>query len=90
MANITLSIPDELREKMKKYPEIKWSEVVRRAIKEYLDRLEGTETRDSSYYAKLARDLNIDIESISLEKAEQYYKKMRELEWKRHSTTQAS
>lgn len=34
MANMTLAIPEELREKMKKFPEINWSEVARKAIAE--------------------------------------------------------
>ena len=46
MANITLSIPDEVREKMKKYKEIKWSEVVREAIIDKLKKLEEAEMRD--------------------------------------------
>ena len=32
MVNMTLSIPEELRKIMKKYPYIKWSEVARHAI----------------------------------------------------------
>jgi len=32
MASLTLSIPEELREKMKDHPEINWSEVARQAI----------------------------------------------------------
>jgi len=39
MPNITLSIPKEVYEKMKKYKEVKWSEVARRAIVEYLEKL---------------------------------------------------
>ncbi len=46
MANITLSIPDELREKMKKYKEIKWSEIVRKAIINELKKLEEAELRE--------------------------------------------
>ena len=90
MANITLSIPDDVRERMRKYPEIKWSEVVRRAIIEYLDDLTGSETRDSTYYAKIAERLGIRLEEIPLVEAERHYKKMRDLEWKRHSTTRMS
>lgn len=90
MANITLSIPDDIRENMRKYPEIKWSEVVRKALLEYLDKLRGSETYDSSRYIKLAERTGVDLESISMEKAEKHYKKMRELEWKRHSSTRTS
>ena len=90
MANLTLSIPDDTRERMRRYPEIKWSEVVRKAILEYLDKLMGSETYDSSHYARLAEHTGVNLESISMDKAEKHYKKMRNLEWKRHSTTRAS
>jgi hypothetical protein len=44
MANITLFIPDDIRARMEKYSEVKWSEVVRKAILDYLDKLTGSET----------------------------------------------
>ncbi len=40
MANITLSIPNKLHEKIKKHPEIRWSEVARHAMTEYVEKLE--------------------------------------------------
>jgi predicted CopG family antitoxin len=40
MVNMTLSIPDELHRKMKKFSEMKWSEVARRAIEQRVDDLE--------------------------------------------------
>lgn len=40
MVNITLSIPEDLHKKMKKHSEIRWSEVVRSAIKERMEDLE--------------------------------------------------
>ena len=40
MPNITLSIPEELHEKMKKHSEIRWSEVVRKSISEKIEDLE--------------------------------------------------
>ncbi len=39
MANITLSVPDEIRKEMKEFSEIRWSEIVRRAIIEKLETL---------------------------------------------------
>lgn len=41
MPNITLSIPDDLHRKMKRHPEVKWSEVVRRVISERIRDLEA-------------------------------------------------
>lgn len=40
MTNITLAIPDELHEKMRRHSEIRWSEVVRRTISEKIEDLE--------------------------------------------------
>ena len=90
MTNLTISIPEEIRENMKKYPEIKWSEVVRQAIREYLEKLRGSKTLDSSHYAKIADFSGVNLNSISIDKAKKHYKKMRDLEWERHSTTLTS
>jgi len=46
---ITIRIPRELKEKMKKYREINWSEVVRRALEERIriqERIEATRRMD--------------------------------------------
>ena len=40
MGNITLSIPEELLEKMRQFREIRWSEIARRAIEERVNDLE--------------------------------------------------
>ena len=40
MANITVSVEDDLKNKMEKYPEINWSEVARQSFKEKLEDLE--------------------------------------------------
>ncbi len=90
MANITLSIPNDIRERMKKHPEIKWSEVVRRAILEYLDKLVGSDTFEPDHYVKLAEKAGVDLEAIPLDRAKSHYEKMREMEWERDSTTRMS
>ena len=44
MSSLTLAIPDDLRAKMKRFPEINWSEVARQAILEktrVLERMQG-------------------------------------------------
>ena len=43
MPNITLSIPDEAYVKMKKFNEIRWSEIVRRAVIDKIDELSAIE-----------------------------------------------
>jgi len=92
MVNITISISQELCEKMKQYSEVKWSEVVRKAIANYVDRLEIVEGGmvPMKKLAKKLKESGIDISSIDLEKANKYYEEGRKLEWKRLSTTQTS
>ena len=40
MVNMTLSLSDELHERMKKHSEIRWSEVVRKSISQKVELLE--------------------------------------------------
>ncbi len=40
MPNITLSIPEDLYQLIKNHPEIKWSQVARKAIWNYIKKLE--------------------------------------------------
>jgi hypothetical protein len=58
MTNITVSIPQELCEKMKKHSEVKWSEVVRKALISYVEHLEIVEGGIISM-KKLAKRLRI-------------------------------
>ncbi|MFX1275687.1 MAG: hypothetical protein ACFFBP_06975 [Promethearchaeota archaeon] len=39
MANLTLSIPNDIKEMMEKFPEINWSEVARDSIKKKIAQL---------------------------------------------------
>jgi len=88
MPNITLSIPEEVYRKMKKYSEVKWSEVARKAIMEYLRKLERTVSSEE-LLEELGEDFARELREISLEKAANYYEKAREAEWKRYSTIHA-
>lgn len=44
MTNMTLSIPDSIYAEMQAFPELKWSEVARRAIVDKLEFLKITDT----------------------------------------------
>jgi len=91
MVNVTVSIPEDLHNKMKKYSEVKWSEVVRKALIEYIGHLEAKERRvvSSDELSEMLRMAQLDVASITLDKAVEYYERARELEWKRSPTTQA-
>jgi hypothetical protein len=43
MPNITLSLPKEIFEIIKKHSEIRWSEIARQAFEQYIDRLKKLE-----------------------------------------------
>lgn len=40
MGNVTLALPEDLQERMKKHSEIRWSEVVRKSITQKIEMLE--------------------------------------------------
>jgi len=40
VVNVTFAVPEELHEIMKRHPEIKWSEIARKAMWEYARKLE--------------------------------------------------
>ena len=90
MTNITLSIPNEVHFKMKMHKEIRWSEVVRRAITEFMEKLEekGSEMTTKELREVLGDDFRKNLSELSFEKAEKEYKKMRDAEWKRVSSIQ--
>ena len=43
MVNVTVTIPEELRNKLKKHDEVNWSAVIRKALQEYLRNIEIAE-----------------------------------------------
>ena len=77
---------------MKRRRDIKWSEVAREAIVERLEQLEGPGgfSASTSDLAKLITKSGVNLDDVSLEDAIRYYRKMRELEWRRTSTIQAN
>jgi predicted CopG family antitoxin len=90
MSNVTLSIPNEVYLKMKSHKEIRWSEVVRRALNEYIKKLEdkGMEVTTKDLIEELGDDFKKSVNELSFEKAAKEYEKMRDIEWKRVFTTQ--
>lgn len=60
MTNITLSVSEELHQRMKKFSEIRWSEIVRRAIEQRVNDLETIDKIASK--SKLTKK---DVEEIS-------------------------
>ncbi len=71
MANLTLSVPDDLYEELKKHPEIRWSEVARQALAKKLTDLRRL---DALLRESELRDSDID----------ELGKKVKEGVWKKH------
>ncbi len=92
--NFTVRIPRKLYERMKRHPEVNWSEVVRRAMEEYLEKLEGSEPAVPS--EKVIEELlkmgvsPSSLRPLSPEEEEKLYRELRERTWERiRSTIQA-
>ena len=71
MTNLTLSVPDDLYEEMKKHPEIRWSEVARQALAKKLDDRRRLDALLSG--SKLTDE---DVENVA--------KSVKEGVWKKH------
>ena len=82
MAHITLSVPDEIYEKMKEHPEIKWSEVARKSIVEKTKAIEHR-MDSASFSLLLPAETRKAIRETSEKDWIAHYKKMKENEWKR-------
>ena len=65
MGNITLALPNELQNKMKRHSEIRWSEVIRKAIQKKIDDLELLDklTEKSKLTPKNVIDLSKKIDA---------------------------
>ena len=55
MGNITLMLPEELQEKMKEHSEIRWSEVIRKAIQKKIEDLSFEIKSKGEYILKVGK-----------------------------------
>ncbi len=79
---------------MRRHREVNWSEVIRRSIEEYLEKLEEAETVEPpARLLERLRELGLgdeDLEPLPPGREEELQERMRELEWSRlRSTTRA-
>ncbi|NOZ76642.1 MAG: hypothetical protein GXO65_02995 [Euryarchaeota archaeon] len=68
--------------RMRRFSEIKWSEVARRAIAEYLGRMEGMTTTEELRKA-LPPEVLRTLKAIPEDRARNLYEEMVAREWKR-------
>lgn len=54
VVNVTLAIPEEIYKTMKKHPEIKWTEVMRKAAVDFAQKLEQDEFKKYGYHKSQA------------------------------------
>lgn len=70
MVNVTFAVPEELHEIMRRHPEIKWSEIARKAMWEYAQKLELMEkiVSDSRLSEKDVLELDKKVKAEMSEK----------------------
>lgn len=70
MTNITLSLPEDVRKEMRHFPEIKWSEVARKAIIEKLETMYMVErlAKKSKLSEKDIKEFNNKVKSLATER----------------------
>lgn len=67
MANVTVTVPDEFKEKMEAHPEINWSQVAREAFEEKVTDLETIEKlRDFEVIDEIASKSELTEEDVEL------------------------
>lgn len=76
-------------ERVKQRSEVRWSGVVRGAIRDYIERSDTGRVVSAGSLAEMAARAGKPVDDIPVEKPESGYDRMRELEWKWHSTIRA-
>lgn len=71
MPNLTLSVPDDLYQEMKRHPEIRWSEVARQALRRKLEDLKRLDA--------LLKDSGLSERDV-----EEFGRKIKSAVWKKH------
>lgn len=84
MTNITFSVDDELHKKMKEHPEIKWTEILRQSITNYLRKVEEIDVLlIKDFKKRLDPEILMKIEKLSDQDEIMFYKEGKKMEKKR-------
>jgi len=83
MPNITFSVPDDLYERLKRFPENKWSTLYREAIERYLERFENPEVIGIAELKSKLTQKGITMDDLTHEQVIENYKKIKDLKWER-------
>ena len=84
MTNITFSIDDDIHKKMKNHPEIKWTEILRQSILDYLKEVEELDVLPiKDFRERLDLELLKQINELDEHEEILFYKKAKKMEEER-------
>lgn len=84
MTNITFSVDDDIHKKMKEYPEIKWTEVLRQSIVSYLKKIEEVDVLTITDFKKrLDPEILKKIDELNEKDETLFYEKAKKMEEER-------
>lgn len=91
MTNITFSIDDDIHKKMKEHPEIKWTEILRQSIVNYLKNVEEIDVISiKDFRERLDPEMLQKIEELDEQEEILFYKEVRKKEQERLNRLQDS
>ncbi|KKK43962.1 hypothetical protein LCGC14_1052540 [marine sediment metagenome] len=84
MTNITFSVDGDLHKKMKEHPEIKWTEILRQSIVNYLKKVEEIDVLSIKDFKKrLDQETLRKIDELNDQDEIMFYEKSKKLEEER-------
>jgi len=84
MTNITFSVDDDLHKKMKAHPEIKWTEILRQSLVNYLKKLEEIDVLPiKDFRERLDLELLKQINELDEHEEILFYQKAKKMEEER-------
>ncbi len=84
MTNITFSVDDNLHKKMKEHPEIKWTEILRQSIANYLKKVEEIDVLSLNDFRKrLDPEIQKKIEELNEQDEILFYEEAKKIEEER-------
>ncbi len=84
MTNITFSVDDDLHKKMKEHPEIKWTEILRQSIANYLKKVEEIDVLSIKDFKKrLDPEILMKIDELNDQDEIMFYEDGKKLEEER-------
>ncbi len=84
MTNITFSVDDDLHKKMKEHPEIKWTEILRQSIANYLKKVEEIDVLSIKDFKKrLDPEILMKIDELNDQDEIMFYEYGKKLEEER-------